>query len=117
MQTIFNSLNARWIALAVAFAIGIGGIGFGVNGALTGTEQNQQVQVERCEAGNKLKLGLQEYFKEQLTEVETHGVPYYEQYLDGTEAQIRKLRRESIQKLRRDVNVRFAPENCEAVIK
>lgn len=117
MQTIFKNLTLRWIGLVAVLAIGIGGIGFGVNEAINQSEQNRDVQVGRCEAGNKLKVGLQEYFKEQLVEVETHGIPYYEQYLGGTEAQLRKLRRESIEKLRRDVNVRFAPENCEVVIK
>lgn len=110
-------LFVRWTALAVVCAIGIGGIGYGVNDALNESARTREIQVDRCEQGNKLKVGLQDYFQEQLDEVESHGVKYYENFLGGSEAEIRKLRKESITKLRKDVNDRFAPEDCVAVIK
>lgn len=121
MSTIFKKLKAsllvRWVTLSLVFAIGIGGVGYGINEALVGVDRAQEVQIERCEAGNKVRVGLQQYFIEQLAEVKSHGVKYYEQFLGHNEEALRQLRRESIQNLERDVNIRFAPENCEVKIK
>lgn len=109
-------LSVRWTTLAAIFAIGIGGIGYGVNEALNGVYERQQVQLERCESGNELRRGLYDEKNEELKEVESHGVPYYEEFLNGTEAQLRELRQESITKIKERID-RYAPENCEKAVE
>lgn len=109
-------LSVRWTTLAVVFAIGIGGIGFGVNDALNGVDEREQVQLERCQAGNELRTTLVEEKQEELDEVKSHGVPYYEQFLGGTEAQLRKLRQESIEKIEDRIE-KYEPEACEEAVK
>jgi len=109
-------LSVRWTTLAAVFAIGIGGIGFGVNDALNGVNEREKVQVERCEAGNELRTGLVEEKQEELHEVKSHGVPYYERFLSGTEAEIRQLRKESIEKIQKRID-RYKPEPCKELIE
>jgi hypothetical protein len=106
----------RAVTLFVLMAVGVGGIGFGINEALTGVSEREQVQQERCEAGNKLRVGLVEEKQEELDEVKSHGVAYYEKFLKGSEAEIRQLRQESIEKINGRIE-RYAPEDCEKVVK
>lgn len=116
MQTIFNRIPL-WLragVLVLVCAFGMGGIGYGVNDALNGVNEREIVQYERCLAGNVLRLTLQEEKREELEEVESHGVPYYEKFLNGTEAQIRELRQESIEQIEQRIH-RFAPEPCKEV--
>lgn len=51
-------LFVRWTALVVVFAIGMGGIGYGVNDALNQANNAEQFVTERCESGNDLRRGL-----------------------------------------------------------
>lgn len=106
----------RAVALFVLMAIGVGGIGFGAHEALNGVGEREQVQLERCEAGNELRVTLQEEKQEELAEVKSHGVTYYETFLGNDTEAIRQLRRESIEKVEERIK-KYAPEPCEKVTK
>lgn len=87
---------------------------YGAISGLNGVEETQKTQIERCEAGNEIRIGLTEEKEEELEEIKSHGVPYYEQFLSGTEAQIRELRQDSIKKVEKRLE-RYAPDDCKDI--
>lgn len=83
-------LASRWVSLVVAFAIGIGGVGYGINAAINQADEAQDALVARCESGNELREGLRAEKNNEIKFVESlprlfeeAGVPqeYIEPYV------------------------------------
>lgn len=104
-------LFIRWTALALACAIGIGGIGYGVNSALTTSENNATVAKERCESGNELRKGLRQYFN--AVKKESELIPSSSIHISGIpDAKLDRLQQAKIHRLEYNIATRFADHEC-----